>query len=66
MDCAEREGFVVNDGDCDDQNVNIHPNQIGKFCDNIDNNCDGYIDENLLLEFYVDQDNDGFGSDSTF
>ena len=27
MDCAEREGFVVNDGDCDDQNVNIHPNQ---------------------------------------
>ena len=30
-------------------------------CDGIDNDCDDFIDEGLLLTFYRDADNDLFG-----
>ncbi len=33
-------------GDCDEQNPAIHPN-VNELCDNIDNNCDGQVDEGV-------------------
>ena len=58
---------VDNDGDgylssadCDDSDPLIKPNAT-ESCDGIDNDCDGVIDEDLLLSFFPDVDEDGFG-----
>ncbi|HKI46861.1 MAG TPA: MopE-related protein [Balneolales bacterium] len=32
-----------------------------EVCDTLDNNCDGYIDDDVLLTFYQDSDQDGYG-----
>lgn len=45
-------GYVDNNQDCDDSNPNIHPFTM-ELCDDIDNNCDGQIDEGF------DADGDG-------
>ncbi|MAA79685.1 MAG: hypothetical protein CL916_10535, partial [Deltaproteobacteria bacterium] len=54
------ENLVQAQGDCDDQNEEIHPNAI-EICDGIDNNCDGDIDEYLIETWFSDNDGDGFG-----
>jgi len=62
--CAsEVEGYLSIAGDCDDTNPNINPDAI-EFCDDIDNNCNGEIDENLtMFTLYRDLDGDGFGNE---
>ena len=60
-DCEQPFGYVTNSSDCDDSNPNINPAAID-ICDNIDNNCDGQIDENgAMMTFYLDSDMDGAG-----
>ena len=47
--------------DCDDTNAAIHPGAV-EICDNIDNNCDGDIDEGTeTTSYYADADEDGYG-----
>jgi large repetitive protein len=48
------------ESDCDDDNPTIHPG-TDEVCDGIDNNCDGYIDEDVTTSYYLDEDGDGFG-----
>ena len=38
------EGYVLIDGDCSDNEVNIYPN-APRLCDGLDNDCDVSIDE---------------------
>ncbi|OIQ27127.1 MAG: hypothetical protein BM564_13225, partial [Bacteroidetes bacterium MedPE-SWsnd-G2] len=61
MDAASQPaGYVLDNSDCDDTNVNVNPAAI-EICDGIDNNCDGSIDEGLTTTYYADSDNDGYG-----
>ena len=50
--------------DCNDSDSMAHPNSI-EICDDIDNNCDGVIDEDGAIgapTWYADIDEDGFGN----
>jgi hypothetical protein len=42
---SDGDGYTVNDGDCDDNNLNIYPN-AAELCNSIDDDCDGEVDEN--------------------
>ncbi len=49
--------------DCNDKNIAQRPLQP-EFCDDIDNNCDGKVDNDTVeVPWYVDIDGDGFGSE---
>ncbi len=53
-------GYTDNDNDCNDNNADINPG-ADEICDNVDNDCDGLTDEGVLITFYFDNDNDGYG-----
>ena len=55
------DGFVPATGDCDDSNADINP-EAEEICDDLDNNCDGNIDEQGGAFYYTDEDGDGFGA----
>jgi len=59
--CNPTASQVLNNGDCDDTDPIINPN-ANEICDGIDNNCDGQIDEGLVMNYYNDNDGDGFGA----
>ena len=60
---SDGDGYI-SDEDCDDMDPNIHPG-VTEVCDGLDNNCDGDIDEDVTLTFYLDADEDGFGDPDT-
>lgn len=45
QDDADIDGVTSCDGDCFDYNANIYPG-APEYCDGIDNNCNGVVDEN--------------------
>lgn len=62
--CLSPDNFVLQPGDCDDENVSINPNAL-EICNDIDDNCDINIDEGLQFEtYYEDLDQDGYGNDA--
>jgi hypothetical protein len=55
-------GYVSNSGDCNDNDAAINPGQQEIF-DQLDNDCDGEIDEGInLTVFYQDKDKDNYGN----
>ncbi len=68
--CDPPLGHVANDEDCDDTRSNVNPGEI-EVCDefgNVDEDCNGLIDDaddsvDLTAEptYYVDSDGDGYG-----
>lgn len=58
----DNDGYLSEE-DCNDLDPDINPGAT-EICDGIDNNCDGTIDEGFeMVAFYIDSDNDGYGSD---
>jgi hypothetical protein len=64
--CDGPSGRVSNADDCDDDNADAHPNMT-EVCDEIDNDCDGQIDEDVadLSVWYRDADVDEHGDPDT-
>ena len=58
--CAAPEGYVTDNTDCRDDNAAINPGAT-EIADEIDNDCDGSIDEDLNT-YYRDADEDGYGN----
>jgi hypothetical protein len=54
-------GRVYDGGDCDDSDPNQHPNR-SETCDEVDNDCDGEVDEGVTQTYYLDADGDLHGN----
>jgi Putative metal-binding motif len=60
--CEPLPEHVNRGGDCDDQNPNVN-SEVMEVCNDIDDNCDGEVDEGFTNMLWVeDLDGDGFGS----
>ena len=46
---GEMPGYVTISGDCNDRNKTINPGAV-EVCDGVDNNCNGAIDEGLVID----------------
>ena len=65
--CAAPAGFVADSTDCDDTTSSASP-AATELCDDIDNNCDGTIDEDSAADariWYLDADSDAWGVATT-
>ena len=64
--CDQPDGHVSDSGDCDDSAAEIHPG-AAEYCDLIDEDCNGAVDDDALdaLVWYLDDDGDGFGDSAT-
>ena len=61
---TDLDGYSVCEGDCDDEDGDIHPDAV-EVCDTLDNNCNDEIDEGVTTTWYEDNDGDGIGDDQS-
>ena len=59
----DADGFSENQGDCDDAEPRVFPDNP-EVCDGLDNNCDGFVDEGEAPAWFLDADSDGYGGDT--
>lgn len=67
LGCAPPQGYVDNYEDCNDIDTSINPLAL-EFCDFLDNDCDGLVDEPDsvdALNWFADDDLDSFGDPSS-
>ncbi|MCB9794157.1 MAG: FG-GAP repeat protein [Alphaproteobacteria bacterium] len=61
--CEPSSGYVERSDDCDDRDATAYPG-APELCDDVDNNCNGNIDELGAVDapsWYPDNDGDGYG-----
>jgi len=64
ISCGAPDGYVASYTDCDPERADVYPGAT-EYCDELDNDCDGDIDDDPIdvSTWYRDVDGDGFGSD---
>jgi hypothetical protein len=64
--CEVPEGFVADASDCDDGDPEVGPG-MPERCNDVDDNCDGSVDEGAPADrvWYPDSDGDGHGEPAT-
>ncbi|MEC7984010.1 MAG: putative metal-binding motif-containing protein [Myxococcota bacterium] len=62
--CSLPEGYVFNDNDCNDSESLAWTGNV-ETCDEVDNDCNGTIDEGVKNTYYYDMDEDGYGDPSS-
>ena len=62
-DCSQPSGYIDNPDDCNDLEPLAFNGAI-EVCDTVDNDCNGQTDEGVLLTWYLDLDQDGYGSNN--
>ncbi|MHC4717295.1 MAG: putative metal-binding motif-containing protein [Planctomycetota bacterium] len=63
-ECDVPADAVLNGDDCDDGRAVSYPG-AEEICDTVDNDCDGYVDEDLPTHYFYDYDGDGYGNPAT-
>jgi hypothetical protein len=58
--CERPDDAAVVGNDCDDEDPDRFPGSP-EVCDDVDNNCDGQIDEGVTGTWWTDADEDGYG-----
>jgi hypothetical protein len=60
--CDQPSGYVADATDCDDASSTTFPG-ANELCDDVDQDCDGELDEDAvdMADWYADADADGFG-----
>ena len=63
--CEEPSGWTSDSSDCDDTDADVSPAGT-ETCNEVDDDCDGTVDNNATdaTDWYPDLDCDGFGDDS--
>jgi hypothetical protein len=59
---GDGDGYTT-DEDCDDADPAVYPG-AEEVCDEVDNDCDGEIDEEVAEAWYPDSDGDGWGDEA--
>jgi hypothetical protein len=61
MACPGTAGFATAGGDCNESDRTVNPGAT-EPCDGRDNDCDGDVDDGVLVTGFADLDADGFGN----
>ncbi|MFZ5480732.1 MAG: MopE-related protein [Myxococcota bacterium] len=59
--CDAPDGSVANADDCDDTLARVSPAGV-ETCDDVDEDCDGSVDEGVGSDWWLDGDGDGYGA----
>ncbi len=65
--CDQPSGYVADAGDCDDDEASLSPS-ADELCDDVDNDCDAWIDEDDAVDapsWHTDEDFDGYPGPDT-
>lgn len=65
--CSQQPGWLADNTDCNDTDPLTNPGAV-EICDDLDNDCDGTVDEDPIdgATWYADADGDGYGDPSRF
>ncbi len=63
--CAQPAGYIAENTDCNDNRQLVNPGAT-EFCNGLDNDCNGLVDDGAAdaLSWFLDIDGDGFGDPS--